>query len=67
MAPGLQYLRLAAVQFPVDQILHLSHRLQGRRGLLDNTMTNLLEDLLNVAIHFLAIHRHTPEKETKAF
>jgi hypothetical protein len=60
IAPGLQDLRLAAIQFRIDQLLHLGHRLQGRRRLLHNPTANLIQDLLHLLIHTLAIYNNTP-------
>jgi len=46
-----------AVQFPVDKLLHLSHRLQQDRGLFNGAAAaGLLKDLLDLLIHPLVIH-----------
>jgi hypothetical protein len=62
VAPGLQNLRLALVELRIDQLLHLAHRLQRRGSLRDNSLTHPIQDLLNLLIHLLAIHWHTPRK-----
>jgi hypothetical protein len=67
IAPRLQNLRLAAIQFRIHQLLHLGHRLQGRRSLLHNPMANLIENLLHFLIHTLAIHNNTPIKSLNGF
>lgn len=62
LAPGLQDLRLALIQFRANQLLHRPQRLQRGGDLLHNPLTHLIQDLLHLLIHVLAIHDYTPRK-----
>jgi hypothetical protein len=63
VAPSLQNLRLALIQFRANHLLHLGQRLQRRGGLFHNPLPHLVQNLFYLLIHLLAIHGwYTPMK-----
>jgi hypothetical protein len=62
VAPNLEDVRLALIQLRANQLLHRPQRLQRRGSLLHNPLANLVQDLLHLLIHLLAIHGYTPVK-----